>query len=161
MHRQGILSRQSSGQNLPDLSLTFASDVANGLLKVPEVQSVELFGSIARDKRGNDLCFLLVTDMEIFEKFANQHVNFQNALSLLGYSTEEIRRMVIASIWNIHAPEWVEIQAFYQSDVHTDICVVPQGWREWWASTWLPQVYNDDFIDMLRNEAIPIATRRM
>lgn len=154
--------QNQQGQTLPDLSLSFARNVANGLLKIPDVLHVELFGSIARDEHGNDLCFLLVTGIEKYDEFYRRLKSVTDELKHKGYtySSEEIRRMVISLVWNTHNPEWSEIQMFYQSNVHTDICVVPVGWREFWAITWLQLAFDDTFIEKLYAEARPIATRR-
>ena len=159
---RNVLNMQLPELKLPDLSLSFARNVANGLLKVKNVLSVELFGSIAREGHGNDLCFLLVTDSETYHKFEQQFISFSDQLRGKGYqySSEAIRRIAISSIWDTHTPEWAEIQAFYESDAHTDICVFPDRWRDLWRFTSSSRAYGQDFLAMLYREARPMATRR-
>ncbi len=159
---RNVLNRQLPELKLPDLSLSFARNVANGLLKVSGVLGVELFGSIAREGHGNDLCFLLVTDIETYHKFEQRFTSFSDQLHGKGYrySSEAIRRIAISSMWNTHTPEWAEIQAFYESDVHTDICVFPYHWRKLWRFRSHSRAYGQDFLAMLYREARPMATRR-
>lgn len=162
---RNILNLSLPRQELPDLTLSFARNVALDLVRLEHVLHVELFGTIASEQHGTDLCFLLVVDDETYDKFVSLCEKYNSELKgkeiLSQFPPEVIRRMVLSAIWNIHDPEWERMNDFFRSNVHTDVCVVPEGWRTKKRELKkISTLFGVTYRDSILNEARPIATRR-
>lgn len=162
-----MLSLSIPGPELPDLTLPFARNVALDLVRLKYVLHVELFGTIASEQHGTDLCFLLVVDKKTYDKFVSLCEKYISELKvkeiLSQFPPEVIRRMVLSAIWNIHDPEWQRMNDFFRSNVHTDVCVVPEGWcKEEQKDEFekISTLFGATYRNAILMEARPLASRR-
>lgn len=131
--------RMSAGMKKPQPSthehivLHEAKQIAQGLIKRPEILQVALFGKRRNKQGGYNMHLLIeVDDEKLYRRFILNLKKFteQNKIEWRrNYSDAALRLMALSAVWNIHTPEWRMLFALNGGDIHTDVCVVPEQYR--------------------------------
>ncbi len=144
--------------------LRTAKEIAQGLIKRPEILQVALYGKRKNKQGGYNLHLLIeVDDKKMYRRFILSLKKFtmQNKAEWQrNYSDAALRLVSLCTVWDTHTPEWRAFFALDGGDIHIDACVVPSQY-----SDKLKQLASDipdskpEFIRSL-GEAVVLAAKR-
>ncbi len=110
-----------------------AKQIAQGLIKLPEVLEVAIFGKRRNKEGGYNLHLLLeVSDKKLYRRFIvslRKFTEHNKTKWNRNYSDAALRLMALSSVWNTHSPEWRTFFALNGGDIHLDACVVPENYH--------------------------------
>jgi hypothetical protein len=120
--------------HLEGVVLHEAKQVAQGLIKLPDVLQVARFGKVKNKQGGYNLHLLIeVADVNLYKRFVQilkRNTEKNKTEWRRSYSDSALRLMALSSVWDVHTPEWRTFFALDGGDIHIDVCVVSQNYRE-------------------------------
>lgn len=114
---------------ISDKRFTFAQakSVASQLIQLNGVSRIELFGSVARNLRGNDIDLIIVVDdEETYRRFlAGVRKNIREDM----FGNELGARLRLAAVFEMWMNDWPASEPLWSDALLLDLFVMPKDWH--------------------------------
>jgi hypothetical protein len=161
----GFLWETGSEQKVkvPPFTIADAKKIALQFVGVGDIYQVDVFGSIARDKVGQNINLILVVkDEQVFNRFVDLVTRFKMDDTDQKTTEREHRTAAFQQIWGYSNMAWRKCLTHRTEDLLgvVDIIVLPWSWRVR-IEELESKINNNDprFLEKIRQEAIILATQ--